>query len=84
MSLDNSEVFHETFDNYDGSYCPSCDWSYLVYKAALARSAGENGSAYIITLADIYHYGDTLTIISDRQVEMADKLDGTSSTPLTM
>lgn len=62
VSIDNHEVFHETFDNYDGLYDQSYDGPYLVYRAALARSSGNNDSAYIISLEDIPHSANNLTI----------------------
>lgn len=58
----NNEVFHETFDNYEGLWDQSYQGPYLVYNAELARSSGENDSAYIITLTDLSHSADTLTI----------------------
>ncbi len=62
VSIDNNEVFHETFDNCDGLWDQSYKGPYLVYKEAIARSPGENDSAYIITLTDISHSANTLTI----------------------
>jgi len=62
VSIDNNEVFHETFDNYDGLDDQSYKGPYLVYRAALARSGGDNDSAYIISLENISHTADTLTI----------------------
>ena len=53
VSIDNNEVFHETFDHYDGLDDQSYQGPYLVYRAALARSGGDNDSAYIISLENI-------------------------------
>ena len=62
VSIDNNEVFHETFDNYEGLDDQSYDGPYLVYQAALARNSGFNDSAYIIKLKNISHSANDLNI----------------------
>ena len=62
VAIDNNEVFHETFDNYDGVKDQSYNGSYIVYGASLARNSSFKDSAYIISLSNIPHTADTLTI----------------------